>query len=954
MADDEDDYMSDAFLKQIEEVRPGVPMVKRVKDALKREAKHKEKNEKNRQKTYKEQERESREALLHNSISNENRGFALLQKMGYKAGQGLGKDGGGRVEPIPLNIKTDRGGIGIEEVKKRKAEEMLEHGRRKVQVKQLAERQSLEDFRARMRTEREERQAEGDLRRSQRACEQLDCQKSISVPRESWYWPKTDHDREEEGDEETEAKTEIDDDEIEELTPLDKLQILTSYLRGVHFYCIWCGTTYNDEEDLTKAIISAVVAAMDVQNYVPRLNELAQKSRLILRFEDVSTQGPDHCRTFTIRVVLDGKIYPDGTGRNKKEAKQNAAKIALDAINEEYCQQNDSVSRPIGPTESSAPNHRPKPFTQPNYVCWLNEYTQIARVTCKPIESTQPGPANTTQRCRYVVDGKEYPEGAGGTKREAKERAAKAVHEAIMKDFNKEAVDESQRREATGHNEELNQSASTDGESPRSSTRSSPAPTPTLKPETNYIGNLNNFCQKYKRVCDFVLVGKEGPPHDPEFVYKVVIDKKDFPKSKGKSAKEAKQNAARLAWDALQGQTEWDSEGSFRSSVKEQSTPSTSSTARDHKDEFEKSDQAESSSLDIVFENSPSSNKPNVACTPEHLPAVKSKIKMAPRFLNALPEENDVRNTQSRKMPGKPSCNSVFLKDFDEIEPIGKGAFGRVFKARKIIEDNPVAVKIVTSSKKAQREVLALSKLDHPNIVRYFHAWTEDTRYQHGSTDSSSSTSDSGSRGKYIYIQMELCKDGTLKDWIIERSMAYDPEKRTKKALSILQQVVQGVIYIHSEKFIHRDLKPANILFANKDKVKIGDFGLATSAASDSDETLLERTKKTGTRSYMAPEQMNLSQYDKEVDIFALGLIYFELLWKMTTESERAKIWNDVRSRNFPEQFYANYRECKLIERMLAEKPEERPDAPQIASQLAEFRTNIRKHLRSPHEMNTV
>ncbi|KAJ8360049.1 hypothetical protein SKAU_G00165740 [Synaphobranchus kaupii] len=253
MAEDEDDYMSDAFLKQIGEVRPGMPMVKRVKDALKRETLHKEKNEKNRQKTYKEQEQESREALLHNSISNENRGFAMLQKMGYKAGQGLGKDGAGRVEPIPLNIKTDRGGIGIEEVKKRKAEEKLEHYRRKVQVKRHAEKQSLENYRARMRTEKDERQSEGDLRRSQRACEQLDSQRCIGVPRESWYWPGTEDDKEEDSDKETEAKQEEEEeDEGEELSSLDKLQILTSYLRGVHFYCIWCGTMYNDEDDLTS------------------------------------------------------------------------------------------------------------------------------------------------------------------------------------------------------------------------------------------------------------------------------------------------------------------------------------------------------------------------------------------------------------------------------------------------------------------------------------------------------------------------------------------------------------------------------------------------------------------------------------------------------------------------------------------------------------------------------
>lgn len=68
-------------------------MVRRVKEALKKETQQKETNIKNRQKTFKEQEKESREAALQNSICNANKGFALLQKMGYKAGQGLGKAG---------------------------------------------------------------------------------------------------------------------------------------------------------------------------------------------------------------------------------------------------------------------------------------------------------------------------------------------------------------------------------------------------------------------------------------------------------------------------------------------------------------------------------------------------------------------------------------------------------------------------------------------------------------------------------------------------------------------------------------------------------------------------------------------------------------------------------------------------------------------------------------------
>lgn len=75
------------------DVRPGVPMAKRVKEAMRKETLQKETNIKNRQKSLKEQEQESREVALQSSISSLNKGFTLLQKMGYKTGQGLGKQG---------------------------------------------------------------------------------------------------------------------------------------------------------------------------------------------------------------------------------------------------------------------------------------------------------------------------------------------------------------------------------------------------------------------------------------------------------------------------------------------------------------------------------------------------------------------------------------------------------------------------------------------------------------------------------------------------------------------------------------------------------------------------------------------------------------------------------------------------------------------------------------------
>lgn len=248
--EEEDDYMSDNFINSLKDVRPGIPVPRSVKASYRKEERQKESNIKNRQKSLKEVEKERRDTVLNEALSNENKGFALLQKMGYKKGQALGKQGHGIVEPIPLNIKTGRSGIGHEEMTKRKAEENLESYRRKVFMRKQAEEQAADDFRSRLRSKKEEQKLEGDLRRSQKACLHLDEQKSISCPREPWYWPATDPQEDDVETDEDDVETDEDEVKYEELSTLDKLQILTSYLREKHFYCIWCGTSYHDEEDM--------------------------------------------------------------------------------------------------------------------------------------------------------------------------------------------------------------------------------------------------------------------------------------------------------------------------------------------------------------------------------------------------------------------------------------------------------------------------------------------------------------------------------------------------------------------------------------------------------------------------------------------------------------------------------------------------------------------------------
>lgn len=244
MSDEEFDYMSDVFLVQSEErdIRPGLihsRSVKRNVELSKKRAKANQVN-KEKHKPTKVIEKEKLQDGLQTPLSSENKGFAMLQKMGFKPGSGLGKAGEGRSEPIPVDIKTDRVGLGV---KAHIAEIRAARAKKFREAKESAP--SFEDYRARIIEEANGRQAGIDLFKSQRVCHSLDTKDNVTSPLEEWFWPvdksKTESDEEEE------------ENEIEEEIPLtvqDKLEMITVYLRRTYFYCIWCGTNYDDEKDL--------------------------------------------------------------------------------------------------------------------------------------------------------------------------------------------------------------------------------------------------------------------------------------------------------------------------------------------------------------------------------------------------------------------------------------------------------------------------------------------------------------------------------------------------------------------------------------------------------------------------------------------------------------------------------------------------------------------------------
>ncbi|XP_059421647.1 eukaryotic translation initiation factor 2-alpha kinase-like [Carassius carassius] len=297
---------------------------------------------------------------------------------------------------------------------------------------------------------------------------------------------------------------------------------------------------------------------------------------------------------------------------------------------------------------------------------------------------------------------------------------------------------------------------------------------------------------------------------------------------------------------------------------------------------------------------------------------------------------------------------------FDVIAKLGQGAFGCVYKVKHIYDEKIYAVKRVILTGRAESEVKALARLEHTNIVRYITCWpssddwtSNQEKNQESNTPGSSSDVEtyedddddkdtSGveslgvtDSGTYLFIQMEFCEGGTLTDWIKARNYL-KKQRNTEEIHKIFYEIITGVEFIHANNLIHRDLKPDNILFGAEGKVKIGDFGLVEAQTNQNGDPI-ERSNR-GTPTYMSPEQENKRTYDEKTDIFPLGLIWFEMLWKISTVMEKEKLWEDLKNQRFPKGFSQSYlTESKFIMKMLSYSPEHRPHAKDIKETLKKF-----------------
>lgn len=202
------------------------------------------------------------------------------------------------------------------------------------------------------------------------------------------------------------------------------------------------------------------------------------------------------------------------------------------------------------------------------------------------------------------------------------------------------------------------------------------------------------------------------------------------------------------------------------------------------------------------------------------------------------------------------SEGALFAGRYRIIRRLGQGGMARVFLASDESLHREVAIKVLADRhaddphfiERFQREARAAARLNHPNIVQVYDQ----------------------SQGGMAFIVQEYVEGETLKD-LIRRESPLDP----RRAISIALQILAALRIAHQQGVIHRDVKPQNILIQPDGKLKVADFGIA-SAGGDAEMT--EAGSIVGTAQYLAPEQARGLAVGPPADLYAVGIVLYEML----------------------------------------------------------------------------
>ncbi len=192
---------------------------------------------------------------------------------------------------------------------------------------------------------------------------------------------------------------------------------------------------------------------------------------------------------------------------------------------------------------------------------------------------------------------------------------------------------------------------------------------------------------------------------------------------------------------------------------------------------------------------------------------------------------------------------------------IATGGMSGVYRGLDLRLDRPVALKIMDSRyagdsdflTRFQREARAVARLKHPGLVSVY---------------------DQGLDGQHPFLVMELVEGGTLRELLRERG-----PMPPHAVVAVLRPVLGGLAVAHRAGLVHRDIKPENVLISDDGEVKLADFGLVRAVA---EAKITSTSVILGTAAYLSPEQVASGDTDSRGDVYAVGVLVYELLTGVT------------------------------------------------------------------------